>query len=93
MANTTGKKYGGREKGTPNRLTKEIDAYIETVKKQEFYKDENQLLIKNGLLREFCRVFFNERKRIEVGLINDVEYNKAIDIINDLDEYYRILGY
>jgi hypothetical protein len=24
MANTTGKKYGGREKGTPNKLTKEL---------------------------------------------------------------------
>ena len=24
MANTTGKKYGGRKKGTPNKLTKEI---------------------------------------------------------------------
>ena len=24
MANTTGNKYGGRKKGTPNKLTKEI---------------------------------------------------------------------
>ncbi len=24
MANNTGKKYGGRQKGTPNKLTKEI---------------------------------------------------------------------
>jgi hypothetical protein len=24
MANTTGKKYGGRQKGTPNKLTKEL---------------------------------------------------------------------
>tara|TARA_B110000003_G_scaffold251314_1_gene264994 strand:+ start:219 stop:356 length:138 start_codon:yes stop_codon:yes gene_type:complete len=24
MANTTGNKYGGREKGAPNKLTKEI---------------------------------------------------------------------
>jgi hypothetical protein len=24
MANTTGKKYGGREKGTPNKLTKDL---------------------------------------------------------------------
>jgi len=24
MANTTGLKYGGRQKGTPNRLTKEL---------------------------------------------------------------------
>lgn len=24
MANTTGKKFGGRQKGTPNRLTREL---------------------------------------------------------------------
>jgi hypothetical protein len=28
MANTTGVKYGGRQKGTPNRLTKELRAIL-----------------------------------------------------------------
>ena len=28
MANTTGLKYGGREKGAPNRLTKELRAIL-----------------------------------------------------------------
>jgi hypothetical protein len=28
MANTTGKKFGGREKGTPNKLTKELKDMI-----------------------------------------------------------------
>lgn len=28
MANTTGIKYGGRQKGTPNRLTKELRAIL-----------------------------------------------------------------
>ena len=28
MANTTGLKYGGRQKGTPNRLTKELRAIL-----------------------------------------------------------------
>jgi len=27
MANTTGKKYGGRKKGTPNKVTSEIKEY------------------------------------------------------------------
>jgi len=31
MANTTGKKYGGREKGTPNRLTKELRTILKDV--------------------------------------------------------------
>ena len=28
MANTTGVKYGGRQRGTPNRLTKELRAIL-----------------------------------------------------------------
>lgn len=28
MANTTGQKFGGREKGTPNRLTRELRSVL-----------------------------------------------------------------
>ena len=28
MANITGKKYGGRQKGTPNRMTKELRSIL-----------------------------------------------------------------
>jgi hypothetical protein len=28
MANITGKKYGGRQKGTPNKLTKELRSIL-----------------------------------------------------------------
>ena len=35
MANTTGKKYGGRELGTPNKLTKELKQAINNVIYQE----------------------------------------------------------
>jgi hypothetical protein len=31
MANNTGKKYGGREGGTPNRLTKELRAALKNI--------------------------------------------------------------
>jgi hypothetical protein len=31
MANTTGKKYGGRGKGTPNKMTKEIRSVLKDV--------------------------------------------------------------
>ncbi|MDA7724809.1 hypothetical protein N8836_04325 [Flavobacteriaceae bacterium] len=31
MANTTGNKYGGREKGTPNRITKELRSLLKDV--------------------------------------------------------------
>jgi hypothetical protein len=39
MANTTGKKYGGRQKGTPNKLTKEI----RTVLKDLIYKELDEI--------------------------------------------------
>ena len=35
MANNTGKKYGGRQKGTPNRMTKEL----RTVLKDLLYEE------------------------------------------------------
>ena len=35
MANTTGNKYGGREKGTPNRMTKELRSVLKDVMHQE----------------------------------------------------------
>lgn len=31
MANNTGKKYGGRQKGTPNRMTKELKSVLKDV--------------------------------------------------------------
>tara|TARA_A100001011_G_C14003337_1_gene712392 strand:- start:321 stop:563 length:243 start_codon:yes stop_codon:yes gene_type:complete len=37
--NTTGKKYGGRTKGTPNKLTKEI----RTVLKDLIYKELDEI--------------------------------------------------
>ena len=35
MANTTGKKYGGRKKGTPNRMTKELRVLLKDIMYQE----------------------------------------------------------
>ena len=35
MANTTGLKYGGRQKGTPNRLTKELRVVLKEVLHKE----------------------------------------------------------
>ena len=35
MANTTGIKYGGRQKGTPNRMTKELRSILKDVMHQE----------------------------------------------------------
>ena len=35
MANTTGIKYGGRQKGTPNRMTKELRVLLKDIMYQE----------------------------------------------------------
>ena len=43
MANTTGKKYGGREKGTPNRLTKELRSVLKDIVYQELEEIEERL--------------------------------------------------
>ena len=43
MANTTGKKYVGREKGTPNRMTKELWSVLKDIVYQELKKIEERL--------------------------------------------------
>ena len=43
MANTTGKKYGGRQKGTPNRLTKELRTILKDVLYNELENIEELL--------------------------------------------------
>lgn len=35
MANTTGNKYGGRQKGTPNRITKELRSLLKDIMYEE----------------------------------------------------------
>ena len=57
MANNTGKKYGGREAGTPNRLTAELRVALKNILHQEIElipehfeklepKDRLELLVK-----------------------------------------------
>jgi hypothetical protein len=57
MANNTGKKFGGREAGTPNKLTKEIRVALKNILHQEIElltehfqkletKDRLELLVK-----------------------------------------------
>jgi len=43
MANTTGNKYGGREKGTPNRLTKELRTVLKDIVYRELESIELRL--------------------------------------------------
>ena len=43
MANTTGNKYGGRQKGTPNRVTKELRSVLKDILYQELEQIQEQL--------------------------------------------------
>ena len=43
MANTTGNKYGGRQKGTPNKLTKELRSVLKEVTYNELENIEERL--------------------------------------------------
>ena len=43
MANNTGKKYGGRKKGTPNKLTKELRSVLKEVIYNELENIEDRL--------------------------------------------------
>ena len=43
MANTTGKKYGGRQKGTPNRMTKEMRSVLKDILYQELEQIQERL--------------------------------------------------
>jgi len=75
-----------------NSVLTEIDSYFYKIKQLQFGLPDNQKQFKNGLLREFCRIFFDDKKRIEVSLINDVEYNKAVSILSGkLKQYNQII--
>lgn len=43
MANTTGKKYGVRQKGTPNRITKELRSVLKDLLYQELEQIQEHL--------------------------------------------------
>ncbi len=43
MANTTGRKFGGREKGTPNKLTKELRGVLKNLLHYELENLPHQL--------------------------------------------------
>ena len=43
MANTTGSKYGGRQKGTPNRMTKELRVLLKDILYQELEQLQERL--------------------------------------------------
>ena len=74
-------------------MINELDKYFDILRSIQIDLPKNKIAIQNGLLREFCRLLFNEEKRIEASLVNDITYNKAVEILKDKNEYYKLLGY
>ena len=71
----------------------EIEEYFKQLKMVQFSLPENQRWIKNGIARELSRVVGNEKDRIKVSLSEDLEYQRAVEVIIDLKEYYSILEF
>ena len=76
-----------------NDFLNEIEKYFTQMKNIQFSLPENQKWIKNGLARELSRVISGEKERIKVSLEEDIEYNRATEIILNLKEYYSLLEY
>ena len=74
-------------------ILKEIEKYFDQIKNLQFSLPENKKWIKNGLLREMSRILAGNKERIRVSLFEDDEYNKAVEILTDLEEYDSILGF
>lgn len=56
MSNTTGRKFGGRKKGTPNRLTVERKALLDSFLAENFDEfKERMSQIENPV--DFCRLY------------------------------------
>ena len=75
-----------------NIFLDDMENYFEQVKLVQFSLPENQKWIKNGLLREMSRVISGEKERLRVSLYEDSDYNHAVELILDLQQYDSILG-
>ena len=95
MANTTGKKFGGREKGTPNKSTKEIrdtfknilnsnidnlDVWIKKVAEKNPEKAVNILLkISEFILPKLNKIEVEEMVSDDIENLTDEELEKEIN--------------
>lgn len=76
-----------------DRYIKKMEKYFEKEKNKQFDKDYNKKWLINGLEKEFARLIVDEKARIGVSLKIDKEYDEAVEILTNLEQYYSILGY
>lgn len=72
MANTTGKKFGGRKKGTPNKKTQEVLATLEELGCDPIrgmaliaLDDKNDIKLRSDMFKELAQYVAPKRKSIE----------------------------
>jgi len=73
------------------KMTAGVSSYYSAQRNGQYWDEENVKWIKNGLQREMSRVASGEKEKIKVSLIEDTVYNKAADILLDVNRYYDLL--
>ena len=75
-----------------NNILNDMNIFFKQLRKIQYSLEDNQKLIKNGLLREFSRVIVNDKERIKVSLIEDVDYKRSKLLLLNMEEYYKIIN-
>ena len=70
-----------------------LDKYFKYLKSIQFYLPENQEIIKIELLSELSKILGGEKEKIRVNILYDPVYSGAVDILLDIDSYYKLLNY
>tara|TARA_B100000686_G_C16274582_1_gene705742 strand:- start:114 stop:677 length:564 start_codon:yes stop_codon:yes gene_type:complete len=76
-----------RDKSSISRYIKKMEKYFIKEKNTQFNKKENKKWLKNGLEREFSRILVGEKARLGASLRVDAEYDEAVRILMNPDEY------
>lgn len=88
--NTECKKYGGRTKGTPNKKTKELQEFFESV---DFHVPSKIMELLPGLSEErqvdallrLMGYIYPKRKALEVQATAET-YNLHLEIVNEIEK-------
>ena len=90
MANTTGKKYGGRQKGTPNKVTGDVRQWLSELidsNRSQIEKDIKKLDPKDRLqiLEKFMQYTIPKMQSISANIdLNELTDQKLNTIINEI---------
>ena len=96
MANTTGKKYGGRRKGTPNKITSNIREWLEKLINKNRLQIERDIKVlepkeRLQILEKFMSYTTPKMKSIETRVDFNQLTNEQLDyVINELTKDMKL---